>query len=96
MKRVSVLVALVSLVALDASAGDCGKTSLGMSFNEPVRFADRHDLRDVDYGISTTNRKVDLLLTANWTASSGSSTTATRTHSAGSSRPRSCRACARC
>jgi len=67
MKPVSILVAaatLVSLVALDSSAWACKKkTSLAMSFNEPVHFTERHDLRDVDFAISTTNRKVDLLLT---------------------------------
>jgi hypothetical protein len=70
MKRVSILVAvasLASLVALATAAGACdrksGKSSYAVSFDEPVHFADRYDLRDVDFIVSTTNRKVDLLLT---------------------------------
>ena len=71
MKRVPILVAvlsLASLVALGASAGACDKksgksSSYAVSFDEPVHFSDRYDLRDVDFIVSTTNRKVDLLLT---------------------------------
>ena len=70
MKRVPILVALAalaSLVAFGAPAGACSKknksSSYAVSFNEPVHFTDRYDLRDADFAISTSNRKVDLLLT---------------------------------